>query len=180
MIISVSGTPGSGKSTVCDIVAKNLGLSRKSAGFFMRSIAKKKGLTLLESARLAVEDPSFDRTVDNALRDWGRENDDFVVDSRLAFYFIPTSFKVFLKCNLEVAAQRIFSDKNQIRKNEADNSSVKDTLKHVVEREDLERKRYLKYYGVDFLDESHYDLVVDTVNLSPEQVANIIISSLKK
>lgn len=44
MIITISGYPGSGKSTIADIIAKKLKLKRYSVGNFRRELAKKRGI----------------------------------------------------------------------------------------------------------------------------------------
>ena len=56
MIVTISGTPGSGKSTVGKLIAKKLGLKHYSIGNLMRSMAKEKGLTLGELGELAKTD----------------------------------------------------------------------------------------------------------------------------
>jgi cytidylate kinase len=39
--------------------------------------------------------------------------------------------------------------------------------------------RYKKYYGLDYKDKTHYDLLIDTSKLNAEEVANAIIKYLK-
>jgi cytidylate kinase len=47
-------------------------------------------------------------------------------------------------------------------------------------RYSLENERYFKLYGVRKEDESNYDLVLNTTNYTPEEVANKIIEEYKK
>jgi cytidylate kinase len=41
-------------------------------------------------------------------------------------------------------------------------------------------ERYEKYYKLDFQDKKHYDLVVDTTDLTPEQVVGRILRAVKR
>lgn len=55
-----------------------------------------------------------------------------------------------------------------------------DDMKAEAARDETDRQRYLKLYAVDFLERSSYDLVVDTTNLSPEQVDAAIQHALPR
>ena len=52
--------------------------------------------------------------------------------------------------------------------------------KTVINRTKLENKRYKKIYGVDMFDLSNYDFVVDSKNLSQQEVADAIWKAYKK
>ena len=86
-------------------------------------------------------------------------NDNIVLDSRLAFYCQPKSFKVFLTISDEEAARRIFNDKNRVGDTYA---SIEDLMIATKKRNEEYTKRYKNLYGVDIMDMSHFDLVVDT------------------
>ena len=92
-IISLSGKPGSGKSSTADKVAELLGYTRYLSGDFVREIVKQKKMTLDEFNKMAEQDHSIDHESDEKLREL-REQRDIVIDSRLGFYWIPESFKV--------------------------------------------------------------------------------------
>ena len=47
--------------------------------------------------------------IDEVLREF-REHKDIVIDSRLGFYWIPESFKVYLDLDIDVATARIYKD----------------------------------------------------------------------
>ncbi len=183
MIITISGSPGSGKSTVAGLVAAKFGFRHYSAGDLMREIAEKRGVSLLEISRIAENDPSIDRELDKRTSALGTENNDFVMDSRLAYHFIPDSFKVFLTVDEKEAASRIFGDvktKAKGRKVEMESTTLAATLKAVNERKKSEQQRYRKYYGIDPYDAGQYDLVIDTTKSTPEKVAETIVKAAKK
>ncbi|MBI2133066.1 nucleoside monophosphate kinase, partial [Candidatus Woesearchaeota archaeon] len=56
MIITISGVPGSGKSTVARVVAGKMNLKHISVGDILREIARSRGMTILEISKLAEED----------------------------------------------------------------------------------------------------------------------------
>ena len=60
MIITISGALGSGKSTVAKILVRKFNLKHYSTGDFMREIAAKRGVTLLELSKLAETDKLWD------------------------------------------------------------------------------------------------------------------------
>ena len=50
----------------------------------------------------------------------------------------------------------------------------------MIKRIKLENERYFELYGVHKEDFNNYDLVIDTTNKTPENVANIIIEKYNK
>jgi cytidylate kinase len=175
-IVTVSGRPGSGKSTVAKALAARLGLDHVSSGDFMRQMAAERGVTVLELSRQAEATDLIDREIDDRTARLGRGRDGFVMDSRLAWHFIPGSVKVFLDVSPDVAAQRIFGDG---RAQESENVDLDATIASTAARAASESKRYRDYYGIDYLDATNYDLVVDTSALSVEEVVDEILAYLR-
>ena len=173
--ISISGSVGSGKSSVAKIVSQKLGYKYHSIGEFMRKIAHQKNIHLSDLSKIAERDKSIDYQLDDMQKQLNNQQD-FVMDSRLGFYFIPSSYKVFLKVPVNVAASRIFKDK---RKNES-YSNLEETKNHLRRRMQSEKLRYKQCYGIDFPNESDFDLVIDTTNMGKEQVAEEIIMGFKE
>ena len=172
MIITISGKAGSGKSTVARLLSEKLKLKHYSIGDLMRIMANEKKLTLLEFNKLAEKDKSIDFELDNKLKELGKAKDNFVVDGRLTAFFIPNAYvKVFLDANDEVRAERILRDKRQQEKSE----NLKETIASIKKREESEKKRYQKYYGVNYLDKKLYNYVIDTTKLNPNQVVEKIV-----
>ena len=176
MIITISGLPGSGKSVVARALADRLGFAHVSAGDFMREMAAEREMTILELSRRAERDDAIDREIDARTVRFSEQQDDFVMDARLAWHFIPSSIKVFLDVSRAVAASRIFGDD---RATEGENVDTAATLRAIDERVASERLRYQKYYGVDYLEPSQFDLVVDTSERSVAQVVDEIVRHLR-
>ncbi|MEE3477591.1 MAG: AAA family ATPase, partial [Methanomethylophilus sp.] len=64
MRITISGPPGSGKTTVCGKLSEALGLKAVVFGQVFRQLAAEKGLTLVELGKLAEQDPQIDADID--------------------------------------------------------------------------------------------------------------------
>ncbi len=175
MIITISGIPGSGKSTVAGIVAKKLGMKHVSVGDILREMAERRGITILEISKLAEKDKSIDIELDNKQKELAGK-DKLVIDSRLGFHFVPKSFRVFLDVTPEEAGRRIF---NAQRVKETENITLEKTIENIKRRKLSEEIRYMKFYKVNPFDFSNYDLIIDTTKLKPEQVAEKIIAAAK-
>ena len=176
MIITISGEAGSGKSSAANYVAEKLDITHYSNGDFMRSMAKERGVTILELNKLSEKDKTIDEELDQRQIKLGKEKDNFIIDSRLGFHFIPNSFKVLLKADLKTRAERIFGDK----RSEEHNESLQDTMNNIENRQASEKARYRELYGIDYMDESNYDLVLDTTDMPIEGVGEAVISAMKE
>ena len=168
MIISIAGVPGSGKSVLARQLADELHYNFHSTGKHMRQLAQERGVTLEELGKLAQQNPSIDKELDDKLRSF-KEQDNLVVDARLAWFFLPQSFKIWLHTDMHKSATRIFKDLNKgIRTNEIKKESValSEVEEALKQRVASERERYKQYYGLDHYDISHYDCVIDTTELS--------------
>ncbi|HEU4677845.1 MAG TPA: cytidylate kinase family protein [Candidatus Paceibacterota bacterium] len=181
-IITLSGKPGSGKSSTSDRIAEMLGYTRYSSGDYVRRIIQKQKITLQEFNRRAEAHPEIDHDIDEKLREL-REQDDLVIDSRLGFYWIPESFKVYLDLDPDVAVARIFKDANlnTLRSDAGEGgASMESVMDQVEERMRSERARFKKLYGVNPFSIEHFDLIIDTARHSPDTVAMTIFDTYKK
>jgi cytidylate kinase len=180
-IITINGGPGSGKSSTADRVAKELSFQRFSSGDFMRKIALEMGISLNELQVTAETDLGIDERIDNEVKKAG-EMSKVVIDSRLAFHWIPESFKIYLNLPAEIAKERILNDLkvNESRRQSENSSNLEEIYKKITERLESEKKRYKELYGVDHTDQSQYDLVIDTNKNNLEQVVKMIVEEYKK
>ena len=175
MIITISGSAGSGKSTVGRELAEKLGFKYYYIGGFMRDMAHERDISLLDLSKQAEKDKSIDEELDQRQIKLGNEEDNFVIDSRLGFHFIPNSIKIFLDADIKVRAERIVQD--TIRNEH--NVNLKTAIENIKKRENSEKKRYKEYYNLNYLDKKHFDFVLDTTMLTVEKVVDKIIEFVK-
>jgi cytidylate kinase len=169
MLITISGLPGSGKTTVARLVAAELGLEHVYAGNVFRRQAEEAGLSLQEYLRRAEVDPTIDRQLDDRMRERARAGG-AVLEGRLAAFVAEAAgvpaLKVFLDASEAVRAARITT---------REGGATAERLNEIQARETSDRQRYRDLYGVDYHDRSRYDVVVDTDRRTPEDLAQEIV-----
>ena len=109
-IITIAGSLGSGKSSTARAVAAALGFRHLSSGDLFRQLAVERGESI-EAMNISAEvQRDIDLKVDNLLQEMYRADEQLVIDSRMAWHWMPGSFKVFLVLDPDTAAARIFND----------------------------------------------------------------------
>ncbi len=181
--ITIAGKLGSGKSSTAKRVASTLGYEHYSSGDLMRILAKDRGMTLGELSTVAETDTSIDEELDLYVKKIG-EKENVVIDSRLGFYWIPNSFKVFLELDPETASTRISEDTktNTLRHHEHTGSvsTNEDLIESIEARLSSEKKRYFNLYNIkDHTDNSQFDLVIDTKINSLDEVVEKVLKEYK-
>ncbi len=173
MRITISGPPGSGKTTACSKLSEILGLEAVVFGKIFRELAAEKNLSLGQLGELAEKDPSIDRMIDSRILDIARANENIILESRLSAYMcarnnIP-AFKIYIDASPEVRMSRI-----GVREGE----TVEEACAKTLDRQRSEAKRYKMYYDIDIEDKSVYDLVINTDELDPDQVVKKILDAV--
>ncbi len=179
MIITIAGTPGAGKSSVAREVAKKLKLKHYSTGDYMRQMAVKRGISLMELSKIAEKDLSLDRELDAWQIKSGKTKDNFVIDSRLGFYFIPKSIKVLLVADINECVQRIYQQKRTTAQAEEKTLSKVMIKKKIIARENSEKKRYKMLYGLKIYSPNDFDLIIDTSELQLQAVVSAVVKYVK-
>jgi len=175
--ISITGDLGSGKSTVCRYLNANFGLNIYSIGLIQRSLAEKYEMDICAFNIYMETHPEIDLEIDTELARIGRRDEEMVLDSRMAWHFVPDSFKVYLSVQIDEAARRVMMDRRGAVESYANLDEAKNRL---IERKQSENLRYIARYGVDCSNPGNYDLIIDTTDISPEQVAEKIMSEINQ
>lgn len=174
MIVTLSGLPGSGKTSVARELIARYGFTMISAGEQFRKLAQERGMTLEEFGALAQNDSSIDIAIDQRQKELAVKYDMSLVEGRLAGHTIDADIKIWLKTTPQVRAQRVAKREGiSVEKALADNET----------RERVEATRYKTFYDIDQNDWSCYDLIIDTRLWDAKGVADIIgtaIDGLKK
>lgn len=176
-IITIAGAIGSGKSSTARTIAAKLGYKHFSSGDLFRKIASDRGLSVEALNLTAEEQADIDHQVDQLLKKMGEEESNLVIDSRLAFHWMPRSFKVYLGLDPDTAAKRIFNHMQTEGRLSQTADSVDEVRKNIDTRVESERKRYTNLYNIDVTDTSPFDLVIDTRVNALEDVVDIIIEN---
>ena len=179
MHITITGNLGSGKSTICKLLSDKYQFEIYSTGKVQRELAREMSLTTLELNQLMRNDHQYDHMIDDATARISRENPDknIIFDSRLAWYFVESSFKVFVSVSTDVAAERVMNDH---RGEEERYESIEEARSMLIERAAAESVRYKEIYKVNYMDFSNYDLVIDSTYCTPNLIAEIILEEAKE
>ncbi|AGB50168.1 cytidylate kinase, putative [Methanomethylovorans hollandica DSM 15978] len=165
MLITISGLPGSGTTTVSSLLAKSYGMELISAGEVFRTLAKERGLTLAEFGELAEKDDSIDVQIDKRQQEIAATRNNIILEGRLAGHMAPHALKVWIKAHIEVRVQRIVG---------RENTSFQQAFEETLEREASEASRYREIHGIDINDLSVYDIVIDSHRWDQFQIAHIL------
>ncbi|MBK6930768.1 MAG: cytidylate kinase family protein [Saprospirales bacterium] len=174
--ITITGDLGSGKSAVSRILCERAGFQYVSTGRIQRQLAEEMGVDTLEMNRLADTDPGIDEKIDSIFIALGNAPGNYVVDSRMAWFFLPRSYKVYLQADIHVAVERILRDPDR---NSEQYGSREEAVEKIRARKNSENARFLKKYGADCTLMENFDLVIDTANRKPEEVYALIVKGLE-
>ncbi len=166
MRITISGPPGSGTTTVARKLSEKLGFPMISAGEVFRRLAREHGMSLEEFSRYAENNPEIDNLVDQRQKEEAMKLEDVVVEGRLSGWMVPAELKVWIYADEDVRYQRI------ARREKKPLEIVRQETKL---REEIEKRRYMKIYGIDIEDKRLYHLMINSGRFSADHIADIIL-----
>ena len=170
--VTISGTPGSGKSTVAELLKEKTNLDYVYSGIIFRELAEKYKMSLEEFGKYCEEKSDIDKELDSRQLDQIKKGN-IIVEGRLAGWLaynnkIP-ALKIMIDTDINTRAERIVK---------REGGDVEKRKKEIIKREKSENKRYKNYYNIDLKDTSIYDLVIDSGKKTPEEIVDIIISKI--
>ncbi len=171
MIITISGLHGTGKSTIGKLIAQRMNLKYYSTGQAFRDLAQEMKMTLEEFTDYVEENPDVDKKLDIKIIEIARKGN-IIIDSQLSAYILDSiaQFKVLLTCPLELRVKRMA---------ERDKTSYEDKLSETIMREESEMERFRKLYRIDLNNVKIYNLILETENLTVEEIVEKIVGLLK-
>ncbi len=176
MIITISGLHGTGKSTIGKLIAEKLGIQYYSTGQAFRDLAQEMNMTLEEFTKYVEKNPKIDERLDEKIEKIAQKRN-IIIDSQLSGHILKTiaDFKIILLCPLEIRVKRMA---------ERDNTDYEKKLKETKLREKSELERFKSLYDIDLSDQETlkriYDLIINTENLTIEDIVEKILTKLKK
>ncbi|MFX0037695.1 MAG: (d)CMP kinase [Candidatus Hermodarchaeota archaeon] len=176
MIITISGLHGTGKSTIGKLIAKKLKIQYYSTGEIFRDLANEMNMTIEEFTDYVEKNPKIDQKLDNKIFEISQKGN-ILIDSQLSGYILKdiADFKILLTCPFEIRVKRMA---------ERDNISYEEKLSETRIRERSELERFKRLYNIDLSNEIEkkkiYNLIIDTENLTVEEVLAKILSNLEE
>jgi cytidylate kinase len=178
-LITIAGSPGSGKSSTAKALAAALQYRHFSSGDVFRQLAAERGESI-EAMNISAEvQRDIDLKVDNLLQDMYRTEEKLVIDSRMAWRWMPDSFKVFLVLDPDTAAERIFDNVREEGRQSEDATSVEEARRSIDRRFASEQRRYRALYGVNPTDPLNFDVVVNTRHNGLKTVTAMTLAAFK-
>jgi cytidylate kinase len=169
--ITIFGLAGTGTSSIGKKLAADLNYQFLSSGQIFRKKAEELGMDLYTFDEMVITNPQYDIDLDKQIEEYGKTNNDFVVESRLAWHFIPDSFKVKLICDFEERVKRVAT---------RDKVAFEYARDKTVKREAEGEERYAKVYGItEFAKDKNFDLIIDSTQTPIPEIIEIIIKKLK-
>ncbi|HOV52806.1 MAG: cytidylate kinase [Methanosaeta sp. PtaB.Bin018] len=169
MIITISGAPGTGTSTLARSLAAELGLRWVNSGDLFRKIASEKNISVKDMNRLAEKGPEIDYLIDDAQKTLAKDGSG-IFEGRLSGHLLSADLKVLLKTDLRTRAERISKRESKL---------LEDAMQETRIREESEARRYKMYYNIDINDYSGYDLVVDTGRFNEAGTLAVVLAAVR-
>lgn len=172
MKITIFWLAGSGTSTIGKLLATQLDSTFMSSGNILRSWAEESGYSIYEfEDKIVKTDHSFDQKLDKKVEEFWQNNENFIFESRLAWHFIPDSFKIYLYCEDQERYNRIQN---------REGGFLDEIVQKTQKRESDLVERYKEVYP-DIVfppQEDNFDLVIDATDIQPEAIIDKILEAL--
>ena len=172
LLITVSGPPGCGATTLCTRLSEAIDCPYISGGDIFREVAEKHDLTLTQLTAKAQESEEFDRALDERIRaiaeKWGESDKPCIVESRLAGWLAGNhaDLRIRLDAPTEIRKERV--------------RDREETVAEMQVREVSEAQRYDSYYEIDVEDRELYDIHLNTARWSKQGVFEIVRTAIEQ
>lgn len=170
LLITISGSAGTGKTTHSKLISEKYNLKHVSAGLIFRQFAKENKLTLEELSKKTLIDNSIDLQIDKRIVEIAKKGN-IVVEGRLTAWMLKdmNAFKIYLRAPIDIEIERIAA---------RDRKTLDEAKIETLAREKSEKRRFKKIYNIDITDLSIYDIVLNTHLYSIESVSEILFKAL--
>ena len=173
-VITISGDPGSGTTTIGQLLSKELNIKMVYVGAIFRELAGLYDMTLSEFGKYAENNPDIDHELDTRQVEIAKKGN-VILEGRLSGWMMKKSkiraFKVLLTADLDTRVSRVMGRENK---------SFEQVKEEILKREACEHERYTDFYDANYQDQSYYDLIIDTSELTPDEIVKKIIDAMAK
>ena len=167
MIITITGLPGSGKTTIAKELVRHLHIKHYSMGELVRKIARRKKISVLQ---LTKKNNKLADEMDRLQKEIAKTHRDAIIDSRLGAYLIKNArAKIYIHAPLKTRVTRI---------SERDRISYKEAMHQTLAREREELGHYKKEYNIDYRNKNLYNISLNTDKLKVEQATKKLINEI--
>jgi len=171
LLITVSGPPGCGATTLCNRLSAAMDCPYVSGGDIFRELAEENDISLNQQIAEADTTDSIDRALDDRLQSiaekWGAADKPFILESRLAGWLAG-----------ENADLRIWLDAPEAVRLDRIEGRV-ETEAEMRVREVSEAGRYQSYYDIALDDREFYDLQLNTARWDKEGVFDLVRAAIE-
>ncbi len=174
-VISISGLPCCGSTTIGTLLSEKLKLKFFSIGKKYKEHGQGRNETEKAINFLATKEGAekgMHESLDDMQIRLAKEGN-IVIDSKLAVYFLRdlADLKVWLYAPFDVRVQRV------AKREGCDTEKAKKMLE---EKEKLEKELFRKVYNIDYLEQKQQaDIAIDVSSLTPENIVDKILDTLK-
>ena len=174
-MVTISGPPGSGTSTLVSKLSESLGWESINGGEVFREEASKRSLSVEELSEKAKEDLEVDRELDKLLQSrMSSEDCPEIVESRLSGWW---AHKNDIDC-LRVWVQ-VSDHERAMRIKKREGGSFDECLARSRQRQSDDMDRYRELYGINLDDMSPYNLIIDADEKDEDEVFEIVVNEME-
>lgn len=159
--ICIHGPNACGKSAIVEILLEFFpGYTHFSTGDYAKKMATEAGMSINEYIVYSRDNNiPYDDILDNKLKEIGKSNQPWIVDSRLGYLFIPGAFNVYINIDTDIAAERRYEQiiKKDPRKKYT--LSLEMTKEELIRRADNDHAAYLNKYATDIRLPGNYHFI---------------------
>ena len=168
--LTVSGKPGSGTSTLVELLSEYRGWDSVNGGEIFRKEAQRRKLSVEDFSSLCKEDFEVDRSLDDTLKELiSSVSGPSIVESRLSGWWAYLAEIECLRIWVEV------SDEERARRIQSrEGGDYEDVLKLSQRRNYDDMERYQELYGIDLNDMSPYNMIIDADSLDASEVLELV------
>lgn len=170
--ITISGKICTGKSSLFKTLVKKLGWESYSSSQFFRDWCQKHNLPIFA---VHLRQESLTRKIDEGVREKLLKEKNIIIEGWLSGFMgqgISGVLKILLIC----------ADEERIRRfSQRENINISRASQEIKKREESLLKKWKKVYGrSDFFDPKFYNLIIETTNLKPKEVLDLVLRKLKE